>query len=104
MVGAEVKSCLDAYHGITCDKTLCDALAKTLFNCGEVVLGNCAADNFVRCEYEFFFACIGLETDPYVTELAVAAGLLLMTSLLLNSLADGFSVSNSGNCKVRTCS
>ena len=32
-------------NGITCKRTLEDAFAKTLFNCGEEALGNTTANN-----------------------------------------------------------
>jgi hypothetical protein len=100
VIRAVVETSLDANHGIACYETACDTFAKTLFNCGEEVLGNCAANNLVGWEYELFFAHVRLETDPNVTKLTVTAGLLLMTSLLVNNLADRFSVSNAGSGKL----
>ena len=87
MVRTIVQNCLQVNNGIAGKRTMCAGLSQTLFNCGEEVLGNGAAEYFF-CEYQIFFIEVGLEANPNITELAAAAGLFLMTTLLLNGLAD----------------
>mgnify|MGYP000582782073 CR=1 FL=1 len=73
------EGCLQTDNGITGKGTLEDRFAQTLFDCGEEVLGNGAADNFLgKLEA---VAVDMLKSDPNIAELAAAAGLLLMSAL-----------------------
>ena len=92
MVRAIVKGRLYADHRIACKHALLDAVAQTLFNCREEVLRHGAADNFLG-ENEIV-ALAGLEADEHIAELAVSAGLLLVSALNFDLLADGLSVCN----------
>ena len=92
MIGAVVESSLDAYGRITSENTLLDSVAETLFNGGEEVLRNRAADNSL-CKLEIV-GIVGLELDPDVAELTVTAALLLVTTLSRNLLADSLAVSD----------
>ena len=87
MIGAIVKDGLEVHDGITRERAVDAGLAQTLFDRGEEVLGDAAAEDFLG-EDHLFALLVGLEADPNVTELAAAAGLLLMTALLGDRLAD----------------
>lgn len=106
MIRAVVKSRLYADHRVAGKYALLDAVAQTLFNCGEEVLRHGAADNFLG-ENEIV-ALAGLEADEHIAELAVSAGLLLVSALNLDLLADGLSVCNLRHAEIdlncRTCS
>ena len=92
------EGCLQTDNGITGKGTLEDRFAQTLFNCGEEVLGNGAADNLLgKLEA---VAVDMLKSDPNIAELAAAAGLLLMSALDIGGLADGLSVCDLGNGEV----
>ena len=90
MIRAIVKSSFQANHRIACKYALLDAVAQTLFNCGEEVLRHGAADNFLG-ENEIV-ALAGLEADEHIAELTVSAGLFLVSALNLDLLAYGLSV------------
>ena len=87
VVGTVVQGSLDTNGGIAREHALVDCFAQTLFNSGEEVLGNRAAD-YALCKLEAV-GIIRLELDPNVAELAVTAGLLLVTTLSADLLADG---------------
>ena len=90
MIRAIVKSSFQTDHRVACKHALFNAVAQTLFNCGEEVLRHGAADNFLG-ENEIV-ALAGLEADEHIAELTVSAGLLLVSALNLDLLADGLSV------------
>ena len=91
MIGAIIKDGFEVHDGITRERAVDAGLAQTLFDRGEEVLGDAAAEDFLGKDH-LFALLVGLEADPNVTELAAAAGLLLMTALLGDRLADLFTV------------
>src|SRR5271154_5484033 len=66
------------------------------FDGGGEISGDGAAGDFVF-ESEFFAAGQGLDANPAIAELAVAAGLLLVAALDVGSAADGFAIRNFGS-------
>ena len=86
-----------SYNRVACKNTLNDRFLKSLFNCGEIVLGNCTADNL------FFknklVTVMMAEFNPHITELTVTAGLFLVSALNLDTLTDSFTVCNLGCLK-----
>ena len=94
MVAAVQQSGFQAHHRIAGQHAVGSGLAQALFHCGEEVLGHAAAE-YLLLEYQLF-AVAGLELDPHIAELAVAAGLFLVTALGLELLADGFAVGDPG--------
>ena len=80
MVGAVVQGSLQSYHRITRQGSLLDAVAQALFHRREEALRHRAAydplGKFQR------IAVARLEFDPHITELSVAAGLLLVPPLV----------------------
>src|SRR5207245_101781 len=70
-------------------------ILDSLFNCGNIVLGDGAAENVVD-ELKLTAARQRLHLDFAITVLAVAAGLLLVASLDVGFAANGFAVGNLG--------
>ena len=87
MIGAEVQRGLQEHDRITGQNALADAVAQALFDGRDEVLRHAAADGLVR-EDHFFGLGLRLEADVNVAELAVAAGLLLVTDVDLDLLLD----------------
>ena len=98
MVAAVQQGGLQANHRVARQHTVFGCLAQALFHRGEVVLGHAAAKHLLLEDQ--LFAVAGLELDPHVTELAVAAGLLFVAALRLALLANGFPVSHSGHGQI----
>ena len=90
VVAAVQQGGFQADHGITGQHALLRGKADALFNSREEVLRHAAAEHLLF--EDDLFAVAGLEVDDDIAELAVAAGLLLMTALLLAGLADGLAV------------
>ena len=78
MVGAEVQRGLQEHDRITGQNALADAVAQALFNGRDEVLRHAAADRLIR-EDHLFGLGLRLEADVNIAELAVTAGLLLVT-------------------------
>src|SRR5579864_726253 len=95
MVRAVVEYYTEIDHGVSGQEAVLGGLEYPLFNCRDIVLGNRTAENLVD-ELELGTAREGLHADPAVTELAVAAGLLFMTSLDIGFAADGFPIRDFG--------
>ena len=91
MIGAEVQRGLQEHDRITGQNALADAVAQALFNGRDEVLRHAAADRLIR-EDHLFGLGLRLEADINVAELAVAAGLLLVTAVDLDLLLDGLAV------------
>ena len=100
MVGTVNEDSLESYNREACENALLDALLESLFNSGEEVFGNSAA------EYPFFKYKLvrnaRLKLNPNITVLTVTAGLLLVTALDFDFLSDSLSVSylRNGNVNV----
>ena len=90
VVAAVQQRGLHADHRVTGQHTVLGRLADALFNSGEEVLRYAAAEH-VLGKLDVL-ALDRLELDPDITELAVAAGLLLVAALGLAALADGLAV------------
>ena len=99
MVGAEVQRGLEEHQGIAGQDALGDAVAKTLFNRRDEVLGHAAAHGLVH-EDQILGLGLGLEADVDVAELAVAAGLLLVPSVDFDLLLDGLAVGDLGRAQL----
>ena len=93
MVGSIVKHAVDADYRITCKRSLLDGINDTLLNCGEVVLRNGSADDFIAELIGLGLIAKRAVSHLDVTVLAVSAGLLLVLVLNVRGLADGLSVS-----------
>ncbi len=93
MVRAIIEGSLQADKGIAGENALLNCVAQTLFNGGEEVSGNGAAENFLSKD-EVILLVLGLEANPNVTELTGTAGLLLVTAVSLNATLDLLAVSN----------
>ena len=95
MVAAVQQGGLQADHRITGQHTLFCGQTNALFNGREEVLRDTAAEDlFLKDD---LLAVAGLEVDDDIAELAMTAGLLLMTALLLAGLADGLAVGDAGS-------
>ena len=95
VVAAIQQGSLQADHGVTGQHALFGGQAHALFHSGEEVLGHAAAEHLFLKHH--LLAVAGLKVDDDVTELAVAAGLLLVAALLLAGLADGFTIGDAGS-------
>ena len=90
-VVAAVQQCgLHADHRVTGQHAVLGGLTDALLDCREEVLRHAAAEH-VLGKLDAL-ALDGLELDPDVAELAVAAGLFLVAALRLAALADGLTV------------
>ena len=92
VIGTIVQGGLQVHYRVTGQHTVLHSLPQALLHGGEVVLGHSAAHDFLAELHLFLVA--GLEADPYIAELAVAAGLLLVAALDLHLLADLLTVGN----------
>ena len=95
VIGAEVQRRLQEDDRVACQNALADAVAQALFNRRDKVLRHAAADGLVREDHLFGFG-LRLKADVDVAELAVAAGLLLVTAVDLDLLLDGLAVRDLG--------
>ena len=96
MVLAIVEDAADAGHGVTGDAAIGDDLSYTLFYCGPILTGNCAA-NYFGDELE----CGGLigegfDAEVDLAELARAAGLFAVAVVTIGARGDGFFVGDFG--------
>ncbi len=90
MIGAVEHGALDVHHGIPCQEALGHGLLHTLVHGRDQAIGNDAALDLI---HEFIPGTrIRRETQPAITELPCATGLLLMAPLSLSGLADGLAV------------
>ena len=92
VVAAVQQGGFQADHRITGQHALLSGKADALFNSREEVLRHAAAEHLLF--EDDLLAVAGLEVDDDIAELAMTAGLLLMTALLLAGLADGLAVSD----------
>ena len=90
VIAAVQQGGFQADHRVTGQHTVLGRLADALFNSGEEVLRYAAAEH-VLGKLDVL-ALDRLELDPDITELAVAASLLLVAALGLAALADGLAV------------
>ena len=97
VIRAVVEHRLDADYGITRNDTSRYAIAKTLFDCREEVLGHGTAYNFFFKDKIAF--AVRLETNPHVAELTVSAGLFFMSAVNLHGFLYRFSVSDTRRCE-----
>ena len=98
MIGAVHQGGLQIDHGVAGQNAVLTGLAQALFHGGEVVLGHRAAEDALA-ELQLFLLA-GLELDPHVAELAVAAGLLLVAALDLDLFADLLPIGHSGGVQL----
>ena len=87
VIGAVIQHGLQVHHGIAGQRAVDAGLAQALFHGGEEVLGHGTAEHFLGEDHVILLG-LRLKADPHVTELAAAAGLLLVAALLLDGLAD----------------
>ena len=95
MIGTEVQRGLQEHNRVAGQNALADAVAQALFNGRDEVLRDAAADGLIG-EDHLFGLGLRLEADIDVAELAVAAGLLLVTAVDLDLLLDGLAVCDLG--------
>ena len=95
MVGAIVQSSLQADQRVSGENALDDRVAQALFDGGEEVFGDGAAEDFLG-EDHVVLLILRLEADPNVTELAGTAGLLLVTAVCLDLALDLLAVCDAG--------
>ena len=92
MVGTIEEGRLHTDHRISGQRTLLTALLYALLNRREVVLRNGSAE-YLLLEYIRCLEVAGrLELHDDITELAVSAGLLLISALYLRALLDGLTI------------
>ena len=97
MIAAVQQGGFQANHGVPGQNAMLGCLTHTLFHSGEEVLRHAAAEHvFGKLNV---LTRNGLELDPHIAKLAVAAGLLLVAALGLAALADGFAVGHARNFK-----
>ena len=81
---------LQADNGIPRQHAMAHSLLQALFHRREIVFRHAAAEHTLGKDKVAL--CRGLELDPHVTKLPMAAGLLFVASLRLALPADGFAV------------
>ena len=95
VIAAVQQGGFQANHGVPGQNAVLGCLTHTLFHSGEEVLRHAAAEHvFGKLNV---LTRNGLELDPHIAKLAVAAGLLLVAALGLAALADGFAVGYARN-------
>ena len=95
MIAAVQQGGFQANHGVPGQNAVLGCLTHTLFHSREEVLRHAAAEHvFGKLNV---LTRNGLELDPHIAKLAVAAGLLLVAALGLAALADGFAVGYARN-------
>ncbi len=99
MIGAVIQGSLEEDHGIPGQNALVNALPQPLFNGGEEVPGHAAAEHVLGKD-QILLLVLRLEFDPYVAELAVPAGLLLMAAVGLKGFADLLTIGHAGGEKL----
>ena len=95
VITAVVDGGLEVDHRVAGEIAAGGRLDDALFDGGDEVAGDRAAEDFVA-ELEAAAAGHGLHANLAVAELAVAAGLLLVASLRLGLGADGFAIGHLG--------
>ena len=98
MIRTVIQRGAQAYHRIASQRAVRNALLQSLLDRREVALRDGTAHNALSKLQAL--AVAGLELDPHIAELAVAAGLLLVAALRLALLANGFPVSHSGHGQI----
>ena len=93
MVGAVIQHGLQANERVTGEHTLLHGVAQTFFNGREEVFRHAAAEDLLG-EDHVVGLILRLEADPDVTELAAAAGLLLVAAVGFDLGLDLFAVSD----------
>ena len=96
MIGSVYQSCLQAHNRITGQRSLENAFLNSLLYSREVVSRNSAAEDSLLKYIGLLQIAGGLELPFDIAVLSVSAGLLLMFTLYLNLLAQGFT-----ECKFR---
>src|SRR6476646_2020466 len=86
-------------HRIPGQETAKPSVLDSLFNCGNELTRNRAAEDVVD-ELELAAARERLELDLAVAELSVAAGLLLMASMRFGRRRDRFAIRNARKLQV----
>ena len=95
VIAAVQQGGFQANHGVPGQNAVLGCLTHALFHSGEEVLRHAAAEHvFGKLNV---LTRNGLELDPHIAKLAVAAGLLLVAALGLAALADGFAVGYARN-------
>ncbi|MPM93963.1 hypothetical protein SDC9_141105 [bioreactor metagenome] len=92
MVGAIVQGGLYASYRIAGQYAFHHTVMQALFDMRNKVSRHSATDNLVDKDKIIILGIARFKGDPYVTELAAAAGLFLMTALGTGRFTDGFTV------------
>ena len=93
VIRAVVDRALEIHHRESGQKAVRGRFHDSLFNGGNEIARDGAAENFVG-ELEFPAARQRLHANPAIAELAVAAGLLLVAALHVGLAANGFAIRN----------
>ena len=99
MVGAVVQRGLEVDERVAGEDALLHGVAQALFDRGEEVFGNAAAEHFLG-EDHFLRLLLGLEADPDIAELTAAAGLLLVAAVGFDLRLDLLAVRHAGGLEL----
>ena len=103
MIGSVIQFRMQMHHRITSEHTMHDILSQTFFYGRNEVAGNRTANNGIFKLEINILVIDRRELDPNITKLAMSAGLLLMTSLNLDCLADRLTIRNLGIPQICFC-
>jgi len=95
VVGAVHEGGAQAHHRVARQNALVNAFAQALFHGGDILARDGTAHDFIH-KLEFRAVRHGFKLNPYVPELAVTAGLLLVAALDAYGLTDGLAVGDLG--------
>src|ERR1700678_1780923 len=93
MIGAVVNRTLKINHGKSGEIPTRSRFHDSLFNGGNEISRNGAAENLIG-ELELGAAREGLQANPAIAKLAVAAGLFFVTALHFRPATNGFAIGN----------
>ena len=100
MVGAIVQGGFYAGYRIAGQHAFNHTVLKAFFDRRDKVSRHSAANDLVDKDKIIIWSIARFKGDPYVTELAAAAGLFLMTALSAGGFTDGFTVRHLHGFKV----
>ena len=93
VIRAVVNGTLEIDHRKAREKAVGGRFHDSLFHRGNEIARNGAAENFIG-EFELAAAREGLQANPAIAELAVAAGLFLVPALDFGPATNGFAIRN----------